>query len=600
MNVNRSRIRFTLILTTMFLVVAPAAASAAPLFDARTDFITRENPVSVTSDDFNLDGKPDLAVGNDVTSTVSVLLGDGTGSFGPKTDFATGMQPRSVISDDFNRDGHPDMVAANDGSDTVSVLLGDGTGRFAAKTDFATGDQPRWVTSDDFNGDRDPDLAVANYSSDTVSVLLGDGTGSFGPKTDFATGSIPASVTSEDFDGDGHSDLAVTNWANTVSILLGDGTGSFGPKTDFATGSIPTSVTSEDFDGDGKPDLAVANLFSDTISILLGDGAGSFTLKGDFATDTGPYTVTSDDFNGDSRPDLAVANIGPLASIGPNSISVLLGDGTGSFAASIDFATGSTSRSLTSNDFNRDSKPDLAVVNFDSDTFSILLGDGSPEPSAAPDSVSFPSQTVGTLSSARTVTVTNSTPGYPLLVDRVLTTGADRADFLVAVDDCTAESVPSAGSCEVGVRFAPSATGARSATLEIRHNGPTSPLTVLLSGIADDRGRPRIERPGRTPRRVKSNRVIKAAKVKCVDGTCRIRKVQVRFDIGSRIFNGVGRFSKKKIATGKTRVIRTTMKRRLYRKLKRGKLSGTVTAVVTATSSNGARNREEIRTGLKR
>ena len=552
MNINRSRIGFTLILTTLFLVVAPAAASAAPLFDARTDFITRENPVSVTSNDFNLDGKPDLAVGNDVTSTVSVLLGDGTGSFGPKTDFATGMQPRSVISDDFNRDGHPDMVAANDGSDTVSVLLGDCTGRFAAKTDFATGDQPRWVTSDDFNGDRDPDLAVANFSSDTVSVLLGDGTGSFGP------------------------------------------------KTDFATGSIPTSVTSEDFDGDGKPDLAVANLFSDTISILLGDGAGSFTLKGDFATDTGPYTVTSDDFNGDSRPDLAVANIGPLASIGPNSISVLLGDGTGSFAASIDFATGSTSRSLTSDDFNRDSKPDLAVVNFDSDTFSILLGDGSPEPSAAPDSLSFPSQTIGTLSSARTVTVTNSTPGYPLLVDRVLTTGTDRADFLVAVDDCTAESVPSAGSCEVGVRFAPSATGARSATLEIRHNGPTSPLTVPLSGIADDGGRPRIERPGRTPRRVKSNRVIKVARVKCVDGTCKIRKVQVRFNIGGRIFNGVGMFSKKEIATGKTRVTKTTMKRRLYRKLKSGKLSGTVTAVVTATSSNGARDREGIRTGLKR
>ena len=93
--------------------------------------------------------------------------------------------------------------------------------------------------------------------------------------------------------------------------------------------------------------------------------------------------------------------------------------------------------------------------------------------------------------------------------------------------------------------------------------------------------------------------MIKVAKVKCVEGTCKIRKVQIRFNIRNRVFNGVGRF-KRNIGTGKTRVIKTTMPKRLYKKLRRGKVSGTVTAAVTATSSNGTRNVENIRTGLKR
>ena len=81
---------------------------------------------------------------------------------------------------------------ANSSANTVSVLLGDGTGSFGAKTDFTTGVDPCSVTTGDFNGDNKPDLAVANFNSSTVSVLLGDGTGSFGAKTDFATGTVPA------------------------------------------------------------------------------------------------------------------------------------------------------------------------------------------------------------------------------------------------------------------------------------------------------------------------------------------------------------------------------------------------------------------------
>src|SRR5436190_851014 len=117
-------------------------------------------------------------------------------SFGPKIDFVTGSGPYAVASADFDRDGRPDMAVANTNSDTVSVLLGDGMGGFGTKTDFATGSGPASVASADFDRNGAPDLAVANELSDTVSVLLGDGAGGFGPRADFATGSGPISVVS--------------------------------------------------------------------------------------------------------------------------------------------------------------------------------------------------------------------------------------------------------------------------------------------------------------------------------------------------------------------------------------------------------------------
>src|ERR1700730_16583789 len=72
-------------------------------------------------------------------------------SFGAKTDFGTGARPNSVAVGDFNRDGKPDLAVANNNSDTVSILLGTGTGGFGAKTDFGTGAKPISIALGDFN-----------------------------------------------------------------------------------------------------------------------------------------------------------------------------------------------------------------------------------------------------------------------------------------------------------------------------------------------------------------------------------------------------------------------------------------------------------------
>jgi hypothetical protein len=210
-----------------------------------------------------------------------VLLGNSIGGFGAKTDFGTGTNPASVAIGDLNADGKPDLAVANWGSNTVSVLLGNGNGTFGANTEFGTGTNPYSVAIGDLNADGKPDLAVPNLRSYTVSVLLGNGNGTFGANTEFGTGTNPFSVAIGDLNGDGKPDLAVANGSSsTVSVLLGNGDGSFGEKTDFGTGAVPYSVAIADFNADGRPDLAVANAGSSTVSVLTNLGPPTTDVPG--------------------------------------------------------------------------------------------------------------------------------------------------------------------------------------------------------------------------------------------------------------------------------------------------------------------------------
>src|SRR2546426_877598 len=185
----------------------------------------------------------------------------------------------------MNGDGKLDLAVANQNSNTVSVLLnttapGAATPSFAAKQDFATRSIPQYVTSRDLKYDCKLDLGVENQNSSTVSVLintsiLGSPTSNFTAKQDFATGAFPLSVTVGDLNGDGKLDLAVANSnPDTVSVLLnttapGAATPSFAAKQDFATGTTPRSVTVGDLNADGKLDLAVTNHDYNTVSVLL-------------------------------------------------------------------------------------------------------------------------------------------------------------------------------------------------------------------------------------------------------------------------------------------------------------------------------------------
>jgi len=274
--------------------------------------------------DFNRDGELDLAVAdygsNDqsttvtVTTTVSVLLGNGDGTFQAAQTFEAGSGPYFLAMGDFNGDGKLDLAVADLGpstqrAGTVSVLLGNGDGTFQAARSFAAGNTIWSVAVGDVNGDGKPDLVVPDGGSNSVSVLLGNGDGTFQAARSFPVGTNPVHVAVGDFNGDRVQDLAVANYFDfTVSVLLGNGDGTFQAARTFAASSYPWSVSVGDFNGDGVPDLATANLGSTTVSVLLGNGDGTFQAAQNFGAGLGPAFVAVADFNGDGKQDLAVAD----------------------------------------------------------------------------------------------------------------------------------------------------------------------------------------------------------------------------------------------------------------------------------------------------
>ena len=244
-------------------------------FGARTDLFTAgrtESVITAIAADFNLDGKPDLAATNfePAPYSVSVFLGDGMGGFGPRNDFLTLPVPFVVIKDDFNADGKPDL-AINGHFGGVSVLLGNGDGTFQPKKDSPTGFfQSSSLVAGDINGDGKSDIAVTNNADNSVSILLGNGDGTFNLQPPLATDLTPFRVLMGDFNADGILDVAVgiRNSAE-VSIFLGNGDATFHPKMDFQTGAGVQGLVAQDFNGDGKLDLVTANFDAGTISILL-------------------------------------------------------------------------------------------------------------------------------------------------------------------------------------------------------------------------------------------------------------------------------------------------------------------------------------------
>ncbi len=320
--------------------------------------------------DFNQDGLPDLAVTNLADDTISILLGNGDGTFKPPVSYPAGSGPYAIAVSDFNADGYQDLVVTNLFDNTISVYLGKGDGTFAAKTTFATGTEPFSVTVADLNHDGIADVVVTNQGDKTVGVLLGRGDGTFQAQTLTTAGTDPAFTVAADFNGDGNIDLVVLNGGDsTVGLLLGKGDGTFQPQALTIVGSTPYSATVGDFNGDGLPDLAVVNLGDNTIGVLLNNGAGGFAPQVIYATGVEPTSVAALNFDGTGRQSLAVANNGG------NTVSILVSKGDGTFQPQVAFPSTSVAPyQLAVADFNGDGKPDLAVTTFGSNVVGVQLG----------------------------------------------------------------------------------------------------------------------------------------------------------------------------------------------------------------------------------
>ncbi len=436
-------------------------------------------PGSVVTGDFNGDGKLDLVVSNSDGGSISVLLGNGDGTFQVAASYGAGSSPISIAVGDFNGDGKVDLAVANYGTNYASVLLGNGDGTFKGAVSYGAGSYPVSVAVGDFNGDGKPDLVVANQDSNDVSVLLGNGDGTFQASVNYRAGSLLDSVVVGDFNGDGRLDLAVANYgSNNVSVLLGNGDGTFQAPVNYRAGLGPDSVTTGDFNGDGKLDLLVANncgssgsCVNGSISVLLGNGDGTFRTAVNYGVGTNPGSMAGGDFNGDRKLDVAVANFSA------GKVSMLLGNGDGTFQTVLNFGAGFEPSSIAVGDFNGDGRLDLAVAITGTDAVSILLQ--APGASLSSTNLKFANQLIGTSSTPQTLTLTNASVS-PLSINSITVTGTDASDF--SQTDTCGSSLPAGASCKISTTFKPIQIGPRSASVEITDNEFGSPQLVALSG----------------------------------------------------------------------------------------------------------------------
>ncbi len=456
----------------------PISAEASSVTLSLNNFGSSYLAFTVLTGDFNHDGFLDLATGNVANSVVSVLLGNGDGTFREHVDYQTGGSCGfGGFTTDVNHDGNLDLVVPCNG---VSVLLGNGDGTFGAATGFQAGVAPTNVTVGDFNGDGFLDLAVSNGDSYSVSILLGYGDGTFAPHTDYPVGKKPFTVATDDFNHDGKLDLVTANLTgNSVSVLLGNGDGTFQPATDYLTGNDAQYVSVADFNGDGNPDLAVANEDDNTIAIMQGKGDGTFGTPTYLTTGANPSGVIPADLNGDGKLDLAVADSNYEGG-GSSQLSVFLGNGDGTFQSRTDYPTGYGPRTVVAGDFNGDGRLDLATANNDAASVSILLQQSVV---FSRQSVIFPTQMIGVTGPEQAITMTN-VGSSSLNITGITIVGANSGDF-AETNNC-GSSLAAGASCKINATFTPSAIGKRIATLSVSDDGTGSPQTVSLAGIGTE------------------------------------------------------------------------------------------------------------------
>jgi hypothetical protein len=286
-----------------------------------------KNPTTITTGDLNGDSFTDLVTTNISSNTLSILLGNGDGTFADQVQLHVCKEPRALAMTDLNHDTHADVVLACSGGDEISILLGHGNGKFEEGHHYPVHRTPVALAADDLNGDRHPDLVVA-LRNDKIKIFLGDGTGEFRHGAQYEYGDTPTSVALSDLNGDGKHDLVVTNggpMSNAVSIWLGNGDGTFNDPKDYSTGKRPLGVSFADFNNDQQRDLLVINGERDSFTTFLGNGNGTFQSGKDSGADAGPNFGVARDFNGDRLVDVAIVNLQS------NDLSILFGKGDGTF-----------------------------------------------------------------------------------------------------------------------------------------------------------------------------------------------------------------------------------------------------------------------------
>ncbi len=335
----------------------------------------------------------------DVSDTMRQTVG--TGSFADQVTINTSLSgARSMAAVDVNSDGMVDLLSIASDYPAFTVSLSNGDGTFRAPVSYSMGGNAYGLAVGDFNGDGSIDVATADYAGNSVSVRLNQGNGTYGTRVSYATGiSLPTRIEQGDITGDGILDLVVadsqgvkmlqgagngtfgsvvtvtTSWSGlTVSDINLDGkadvvtsssgvtrifsftAGSFSQIASFAPASTPGGSTAADFNRDGRPDFFVSGGALSAAQVFLQQANGSFVNTNVSYTSTSPNeeAVVVNDFNNDGYMDIARTN-----NSNPGSLSMLLGNGDGTFQVGVSIASGLQPESIVAADFNRDGALDI-------------------------------------------------------------------------------------------------------------------------------------------------------------------------------------------------------------------------------------------------
>ncbi|MBZ5656962.1 MAG: FG-GAP-like repeat-containing protein [Acidobacteriia bacterium] len=466
--------------------------------------------------DINGDGKPDLVV-SDSDGNFSVLLGKGNGTFGTaivtQVPAESGtLGPAAIAIGDFNGDGRLDVALTNYVGSTVEILLGNGDGTFQAAQPTSSLSYPQGIVAGDFNKDGKIDLAVASgVNGGEAAIFLGNGNGTFASPSivtyipaGYGGGTSPSNIKTADVNGDGTLDLLVTLNATHVYltcgyfpncqeanlglvVLLGDGSGGFTtpPSGPFLVGAAsPGWVTAGDFDNDGMLDAAVLNNWSGYTQVTM-------LLNRTLPVSVSPLSIT--------YAPRAVATSNAQTLVVTNDLSTTLSISSialaGTNPGDFTFKSGCGTTLLTGAHctITVTFKPTMGGTR----TASLVITDnapGSPQTvqlsgvglaiKLSPTALKFGTVKVGQSGSPLPVTVTNISPAAVTITGPgIAIAGAAAADYS-QTNNC-GSSIGAGQSCTVTVKFAPTKTGARNATLQVNDNGGRSPQKAPLSGTGN-------------------------------------------------------------------------------------------------------------------